>query len=304
MKYGQAVLGTPGAGKTTYCAAMDQFLTAINREHIMINLDPAAEIIDKYTPDINIQDLIKAEEVQETLDLGPNGALLYCLDFLYQNIEWLFEKIEKSDADYFIFDTPGQVETYSVDNRLKEILETIKSKLKMEICCVNLTDSHTCTDPTLFISGMLVSLSATVNLEMPFVNFLSKIDLLSQYGELPFPLEFFTDEFEPEKLAEMVTEMGGKFGQKHANLTKKLCEVVENYSLVSYTPLDITDKLSMSNALQLVDKSNGYAYKEFTVGQNVFNMEKYEEANKEILDKIREKDFEKDQENIKENEEN
>ncbi len=49
MKYGQAVLGAPGSGKSTYCAAVDQFLTAINRSHVVINLDPAAETLN-YTP--------------------------------------------------------------------------------------------------------------------------------------------------------------------------------------------------------------------------------------------------------------
>ncbi len=41
--------------------------------------------------------------------------------------------------------------------------------------------------------GTLVALSAMVQLEMPHVNILSKIDLLDSYGELPFQLDFFTE---------------------------------------------------------------------------------------------------------------
>ena len=288
MKYGQVVIGAPGSGKSTYCAAMDQFLTALNRPHTLINLDPAAEGL-KYTPAINLKDLIKIEDVQNELELGPNGALLYCLDFLHKNIEWLLNQINMSETEYFVIDTPGQVETYSIDCRLKEILELLKAKCKLELTCVHLTDSHNCTDSALFISGMLVSLSATINMEMPFVNILSKIDLLEQYGDLPFPLEFYTDELDPIQLTEAVTEDSSAFGKKYATLTKKLCELVEGYSLVSYTPLNITDKMSMSNALQIIDKASGYAYKQFELSEDVVDIEKQEMANREYIDKVKEK---------------
>jgi hypothetical protein len=54
-------------------------------------------------------------------------------------------------------------------------------------------DSHHCLDPSKFISGVLVALSAMLQLEMPHINILSKIDLLDSYGELPFSLNFYTD---------------------------------------------------------------------------------------------------------------
>jgi len=36
-------------------------------------------------PDINICDLINIEDVMAEFELGPNGALLYCIDFLDTN---------------------------------------------------------------------------------------------------------------------------------------------------------------------------------------------------------------------------
>ena len=54
--------------------------------------------------------------------LGPNGSLIYAIEFLESNLEWLINKIEsfdkKTDDDvtlgpYFIFDFPGQVELYT-----------------------------------------------------------------------------------------------------------------------------------------------------------------------------------------------
>ena len=48
------------------------------------------------------------------LDLGPNGALIYCMDFVLENIEWLTLKIKSLPLDtMLIIDCPGQVELYT-----------------------------------------------------------------------------------------------------------------------------------------------------------------------------------------------
>lgn len=45
MSFGQVVIGPPGSGKTTYCAAMAQFLETFGRSVAVINLDPANDIL-------------------------------------------------------------------------------------------------------------------------------------------------------------------------------------------------------------------------------------------------------------------
>jgi hypothetical protein len=57
----------------------------------------------------------------EEHDLGPNGSLVYCMEFLLANHEWLLERIEEvtsssgdddsANINYIIFDCPGQVKT-------------------------------------------------------------------------------------------------------------------------------------------------------------------------------------------------
>ena len=75
---------------------------------------------------IDIQELISLEEVMEEYKLGPNGSMIYCMEFLQTNIDWLIGKIKevnaKTGAKYFIFDLPGQVEIYSNHKSLKEII--------------------------------------------------------------------------------------------------------------------------------------------------------------------------------------
>jgi len=45
--FGQIVIGPPGSGKTTYCFYMKEYYEYFGREVMMINLDPANDVIEK-----------------------------------------------------------------------------------------------------------------------------------------------------------------------------------------------------------------------------------------------------------------
>ena len=49
---------------------------------------------------------------------------------------------------------------------------------------LHLCDAHYITDAPKYISVLLLALRAMLQLELPHINVLSKIDLLVQYGEL------------------------------------------------------------------------------------------------------------------------
>ena len=40
----------------------------------IVNLDPAAESF-AYTPEVDVRELVTADDMMEMMDLGPNGAL-------------------------------------------------------------------------------------------------------------------------------------------------------------------------------------------------------------------------------------
>lgn len=119
-RFGQLVIGPPGSGKSTYCSAMQEFLKATGRRVSVINLDPANDSL-LYKCDVNISDLITLEDVMEKMKLGPNGGLIYCMEFLERNVEWLLMKINSSQDDYFLFDCPGQVELFTHHHSVKNI---------------------------------------------------------------------------------------------------------------------------------------------------------------------------------------
>jgi hypothetical protein len=43
------------------------------------------------------------------LSLGPNGGLVYCMEYLEKNLDWLRQKLQPLKDRYLLFDFPGQV---------------------------------------------------------------------------------------------------------------------------------------------------------------------------------------------------
>lgn len=220
MVWGQLVVGPPGSGKTTYCNALHEYLNSnaryvylllmlssiLNRflqfciyiyfrPAIIINLDPANENLP-YEPTIDVCDLISLPDVMDEFHLGPNGGLIYCIEYLEGNLSWLEGELEQyiEDGYYLIFDCPGQAELYTVHDGFSRIVSAIQ-KWDIRLVCVHLMDSYQCTDPAKFISASLNAMQAMIRLELPHLNVLSKVDLEENFragGEM-FSLENYTD---------------------------------------------------------------------------------------------------------------
>lgn len=127
-----------------------------------------------YNATIDVMELIKLEDAMANLNLGPNGALMYCMEYLEENSDWLFEKLENIKDSYLIFDMPGQVELYTHHNSIKNIFSKLE-KIGYHLCAVHMVDSHYCSEPTKFISTLLLSLSTMLQIGLPHVNVLSKV---------------------------------------------------------------------------------------------------------------------------------
>ncbi|XP_046895376.1 GPN-loop GTPase 2 [Hypomesus transpacificus] len=256
LRFGQVVIGPPGSGKTTYCRGMQEFLGHLGRKVVVVNMDPANERMP-YTCAVDISELVTLEDVMEGLKLGPNGGLLYCMEYLEANLDWLEAKLKQHSDCYFLFDFPGQVELYTHQSSVKNIVAQL-GKWNFRLAAVHLVDSHYCADPAKFISVLCTSLSTMLHVELPHVNILSKMDLIEQYGKLAFNLDFYTEVLDLTYLVDHLA--ADPFFKKFHHLNEKLAEVIQDYGLVSFVPFSVQDRESMTRVLRTVDKANGYCF--------------------------------------------
>jgi len=201
----------------------------------------------------------------ERLSLGPNGGLVYCMEYIEENIDWLQEKVQSFKEHYLVFDTPGQAELYTNHTSVRHIVDHIQ-RWGVRLCGVHLIDSYYCSVPSTYISAVLLSLSTMLHLELPHINVLSKIDLITKYGKLAFDLEFFAEVGNLDYLLDSLDT--DPFGRKFGRLNRALCSLVDDFSLVSFTTLNIQDKESVYELVKMIDKTNGYVYGSFIPGND------------------------------------
>lgn len=134
MPFGEVVIGAPGAGKSTYAYGKHQLFTALGRPIAIVNLDPANDNLP-YPCDVSIASLITLHDAMNEFGLGPNGGMLYCLEYLEQNYDWLLERLTALSSDtYIVFDLPGQVELSTNHSSLKNIVnKLIKSGYRVRL---------------------------------------------------------------------------------------------------------------------------------------------------------------------------
>jgi len=256
-RFGQLVIGPPGSGKTTYVAAMAELLTSLGRKVAIVNLDPGNENMS-YTAAVDVAELVQVEEVMDSMRLGPNGGLLYAVQFVRTNLEWLDTQLAAVDQGaYLMFDCPGQVELFTADSNMKEIIDHLTSQ-DLRLTCVNLVDSHHCSDAGKFVSVCLTSLTSMLQIALPHVNLLSKVDLVEKYGKLQFSLDYYTDVMDLEYLVDTFPE--DNFTKKYKLLNEALTGLISDYSLVNFVPITVKKKERLLAASQVIDKANGYVF--------------------------------------------
>ncbi|CAG7951440.1 unnamed protein product [Penicillium olsonii] len=259
MPFAQLVIGPPGAGKSTYCNGMHQFLGAIGRQCSIVNLDPANDKTS-YPCALDVRDLVKLEEIMEEDKLGPNGGVLYALEELEQNFDWLEEGLKELGEDYILFDCPGQVELFTHHSSLRNIFFKIQ-KMGIRLIVVHLVDSYTLTLPSMYISALLLSLRAMLQLDLPHLNVLTKIDNLANYAPLPFNLDYYTEVQDLSYLLpELENESSRLSHQKFGALNRTIIDLVEEFGLVGFETLAVEDKKSMMSLLRAIDRASGYAF--------------------------------------------
>ncbi|ODV84222.1 hypothetical protein CANARDRAFT_29377 [[Candida] arabinofermentans NRRL YB-2248] len=241
-KVGVLALGPAGVGKTTFCNSIIAHMQSIGRTAHIVNLDPAAEPTE-FSFSIDIRDLISLQDVQEELNLGPNGALLYCFEFLLDNLDWLDEQIGDFNDDYLIFDCPGQIELYNHVPVLPTIVKHLQQQLNFSLCCTYLLEASFVIDHSKFFSGALSAMSTMIFLELPHINILSKIDLIKDSISKRELKKFLNPD--PLLLEDKMGKNNTDFvssNPKFTRLNKAIAQLVDDFGMVQFLPLDCSDK--------------------------------------------------------------
>ena len=130
-----------------------------------------------------------------------------------------------------------------------------------QLVALHLTDSYSLTLPSLYISTLLLSLRAMLQMDLPHLNVLTKIDKLSSYGPLPFNLDFYTEVHDLSYLLpHLANENSVLRSSKFEGLNNAVVELVEDFGLVGFETLAVENKRSMITLLQAIDRAGGYAF--------------------------------------------
>ena len=71
----------------------------------------------------------------DSMRLGPNGGLLYAVQFVRTNLAWLDTQLAAVDQGaYLMFDCPGQVELFTADSNMKVRILNTKHTLIFIFC--------------------------------------------------------------------------------------------------------------------------------------------------------------------------
>jgi hypothetical protein len=224
--------------------------------------------------DVDVRELISVDDVMEELGFGPNGGLVYCLEyvpppfhhsisptskslrphspkearltqrFLISNMDWLEDALSSYDSDYLIIDCPGQIEIFTHFPIMKSIIQLFQ-RLNYNCCAVWLMDCQFITDEGKYFGGVLTSLSVMCQLEIAHINVLSKMDLLGEEAAS----ETISRYLEADTSLSTFSLQSGKY----ARLTEAIVKLIEDYTMVSFIPLNIADEDSVEAVLSQVD---------------------------------------------------
>lgn len=269
MKFAQFVMGPAGCGKSTYCAIMQEhFRVSLRRQCRVVNLDPAAESFS-YDCELDVRELISVDDVMEELSYGPNGGLVYAMEYITDNMVWLEDHLgDYIDDDYLIFDCPGQIELYSHLSVMRDIVDMLHIN-DFQVAGVYCLDINFIEDGPKFLAGGLAALTAMVNLELPHINVLTKCDLLPQETDIEKYLEADT--------GQIISDLKQSMQPKYRNLTEAMGNLLDEYSLVSFVMLNREDEDSIELVLAHVNNCIQY-------GENLEPTGKFDGADAEPPD--------------------
>lgn len=125
-------------------------------------------------------------------------------------------------------------------------LVKVLQRIGFNICGVYCVDCTFLSDGHKFISANLMALSAMNSLGIPHINVLTKCDMVKDKAKLETLLNT-----EPSLIIHELSTRSSS--EKFQKLNKAIAKVVNEFNLVSFHPLDLTDDDSIQNISYTID---------------------------------------------------
>lgn len=255
-----------GSGKTTFVHRlslhiMSPFYSKSLQPPLLVNLDPAV-LQTLYSPDIDIRDVVPYKETMEKFKLGPNGAILTCLNLYASQFDKTLSEIETlssmssisihdtKSTRIVLLDTPGQIELFTWSAAGSIITECLSSSKDCSTIILYILDTPSCANPTSFMSNMLYACSIMYKTQLPMIIVMNKIDIASHE-----PIQKWLTDWESFQLA-LHDESSSNEGTMMTGFVHSISLVLEEfYKTIQVTGVSSTTGEGFDDILKLLNKS-------------------------------------------------
>ncbi|MHC1586643.1 MAG: ATP/GTP-binding protein [Candidatus Hecatellaceae archaeon] len=118
-------MGTAGSGKTSLVASFKDWLERAGFKVACVNLDPGCEMLP-YQARLDVRSWITSRRIMEEEGLGPNGAMVRAMERLMELEREILSRVSMLEADYLLFDTPGQAEIFLFRSSGVKLVSSLK----------------------------------------------------------------------------------------------------------------------------------------------------------------------------------
>ena len=212
------ILGTAGSGKSLLTSSLADWLRLEGEDVATVNLDPGAEVLP-YTPDVDVRDRIRVEDVMREYMLGPNGAMILACDMVAERIDEIGEEVEDLRSEVVLVDTPGQVELFAFRRSGPYIASELPADVKSVLY---LFDSVFSRDPRNYVMNLFLAAAIYNRFLLPQVHVLTKVDLISR-RDLEMEVGWSEDvELLEEEIGRSLMGLGGTLSKGMMKAIKSL----------------------------------------------------------------------------------